>query len=152
FSAFNNQVLTNPKLLVAVEDAKSFLQLADQNYDVIISEPSNPWMAGVAAVFSREYYESCAARLRQDGIIAQWMHTYETTDETLSLVLRTFLSVFPYASIWQPAVGDLILVGSARPLHVDLEATSRRFAEPAVRSDLARVGLDSLVTVLAREI
>ena len=152
FRRFNDNVLESPKLHVSVEDAKSFLQLGTRQYDLIISEPSNPWMAGVAAVFSREYYESCAARLQPDGVMAQWMHVYETSDETVEMVLRTFFSVFPYTSIWQPATGDLILLGATRPLQVDLESTRRRFADPAIQEDLARVGLRSLPTVLAREI
>jgi hypothetical protein len=80
------------------------------------------------------------------------MHVYETTDPTVGVVLRTFASVFPSVSIWQPAMGDLILIGSRQPLRVDLDATARRFAEPAVQSDLARVGLLTLPTILAREI
>jgi len=137
---------------VAVEDAKSFLQITDRKFDLIVSEPSNPWMAGVAAVFSREYYQSCAARLNTNGMVAQWMHVYETTDETVSMVLRTFLSVFPYTSVWQPALGDLILIGAPEPLRVDLEATRERFAQPAIREDLARASLLTLSTILSREI
>lgn len=151
FARFNAQVLANPKVHLTIEDAKSFLKTTDRQYDLITSEPSNPWMAGVAGVFSREYYESCAARLQPDGIVAQWIHVYETTDETVHMVLRTFLSVFPYMSVWQAAAGDLVLVGSKRPITVDLEAAQHRFAEPGVQSDLARVEILSLATVLARE-
>jgi spermidine synthase len=152
FGAFNDGILTNPKLRLALEDAKSFLQITERKYDLIVSEPSNPWMAGVAAVFSREYYETCAARLNPGGLMAQWMHVYETTDETVNMVLRTFLSVFPYLSIWQPTAGDLILIGARQPQRPDLELMRERFAEHAVRSDFARVGLLNLPTVLAREI
>jgi spermidine synthase len=152
FANYNAHVLDSPKFHLTVEDAKSYLQTTDQRYDLIVSEPSNPWMAGVAAVFSREYYESCAARLKPGGRLTQWMHFYETSDEMVNMVLRTFLSVFPYMSVWQSAIGDMILVGGREPLSVDLEATSRRFAEPSVRADLARVGLQTLPALLASEI
>lgn len=152
FAEFNDSILSNPKLRLSIEDAKSFLKTTTQTYDLIASEPSNPWMAGVAAVFTQEYYESCADRLQPDGILTQWVQVYETTDETVELVLRTFLSVFPYASVWQPSLGDLVLVGSRRPLRVDLDATIRRFEELPVRQDLSRVGLHTLATLLAREL
>lgn len=152
FSKHNGGVLDNPKLHIAVEDAKAFLQTTRRKYDLIISEPSNPWMAGVAAVFSREYYDSCAARLNRGGLIAQWMHVYEMTDQTIDVVLRTFLSSFPNMSIWQPAQGDLILIGSREPFAVDLQQTAQRFGQPAVRKDLARAQLLTLPALLAHEI
>ncbi len=152
FAAYNDAVLDNPRFHLALEDAKSFLKITDRQYDLIVSEPSNPWMAGVAGVFSREYYEDCAARLKPEGIVAQWMHIYETTDETVEMVLRTFMAAFPYASVWQPAVGDLVLIGSRQPLRVDLERTRERFELPPIKADLARVDLLTLPTVLAREI
>ncbi|MHC1766935.1 MAG: fused MFS/spermidine synthase [Verrucomicrobiia bacterium] len=152
FVDFNDNILSNPKLHLSIEDAKSFLKTTTRKYDLIASEPSNPWMAGVAAVFTQEYYESCAERLQPDGLLTQWVQIYETTDETVELVLRTFLSVFPYASVWQPSLGDLILVGAQQPLRVDLEAMTRRFEELPVRQDLARVNLLTLPTVLAREL
>jgi spermidine synthase len=152
FSEYNDRILENPKLRLAVEDAKSYLKLSDRDYDVIISQPSNPWMAGVAAVFSQEYYEDCRARLRPDGLMIQWMQIYETTDRTVELVLRTFSSVFPYMSVWQPAMGDFILVGSTQPMMVNIDAMERRYADPLVHTDLARAGLFSFTTILAREI
>ena len=84
--------------------------------------------------------------------MAQWMHIYETTDETLNLVFRTFLSVFPYMSIWQPALGDFVLIGGVQPLQVSLPDTIARYSEAPVAADLARVGLLTLPTVLSREI
>lgn len=151
FSAFNDNILKNSTLHLAIEDAKSFLKTSDRQYDLIISQPSNPWMAGVAAVFSREYYESCARRLKPDGVMAQWVQGYETTDETVAMVFRTFLSVFPYASAWQAALGDIFLIGTSQPLRVDLEAMQARFNEPSIRGDLARINLHTLPTILARE-
>src|SRR5262245_23933395 len=67
FQTYNRNVLHDPRLRLVVEDAKTSLQLTAETYDVIISEPSNPWMAGVATVFSREFYQSCRAHLRTNG-------------------------------------------------------------------------------------
>ena len=120
-------------------------------YDVIISEPSNPWMAGVSGVFSREYYESCRKRLRPDGLMAQWVQIYETSNEALEMVLATFTAVFPYLSVWQGSIGDLILIGSTQPQNVDLNELEKRFAEPKVKADLERFDLFRLPVFLARE-
>jgi spermidine synthase len=152
FSVHNNQVLGNPRLHLVVEDAKAFLQTTETKYDLIISEPSNPWMAGVAAVFSLEFYETCRARLHDDGLMAQWVQIYETNDKALDLVLATFGSVFPRFSVWRTSESDLVLVGSRNPMRVDLAALQRRFSDPAIQRDLARISLTRLPALLACEV
>jgi predicted membrane-bound spermidine synthase len=152
FGPFNDKVLENPRVNLVIEDAKSFLQITDQFYDVIISEPSNPWVAGVAGVFSAEYYETCRARLKPGGLMAQWVQFYETDDRTLETVFATFSSAFPFMSVWQTAQGDLILVGTAQPFELDFAALRQRFNEPAIKSDMERFDLYRLPVLLAREI
>jgi spermidine synthase len=152
FVDHNDRVHENPRVHIVLDDAKSFLRTTTNRYDVVISEPSNPWMAGVAGVFTREYYESCRDRLQTNGLMLQWVQIYETDDETLNLVLRTFTSVFPFMSIWRPGLSDLALVGSTQPSERDLGALLRRFAEPAIKSDLGRIEIDRPVQLLAREV
>lgn len=152
FRDYNDNVLENPKVRVVIEDAKSFLKITEKTYDVIVSEPSNPWMAGVSGVFSLEYYEDCRSRLKPDGLMAQWVQVYETNDETLNMVLRTFTSVFPYTSIWRPAMGDLVMVGSTQPRSTDLRRMEERFMDPRVKADLERIEITSLSVVLSCEL
>lgn len=152
FGPHNDQVLEHSRVRLVREDAKTFLQMADTKYDVIISEPSNPWMAGVAGVFSFEYYLSCRNRLQPDGLMAQWVQVYETDDAALKVVLRTFSSVFPYLSVWVASSGDLILLGGTQPREVDWGAMRERFELPAVKSDLERIDILRLPVVLARQI
>ncbi|MEW6160338.1 MAG: fused MFS/spermidine synthase, partial [Verrucomicrobiota bacterium] len=152
FRNHNDQLLQNPKVRVVIEDAKSFLKITDHKYDVIVSEPSNPWMAGVAAVFSREYYENCRSRLKEDGIMTQWLQAYETNEEAMNTVFATFTAVFPFMSVWQGTLGDIILIGSTQPLKVDLGALEQRFQDERVKSDLARFQLTSVVAFLSREV
>lgn len=151
FGQYNDHFWENPKIKVTVEDAKSFLRITRSRYDAIISEPSNPWMAGVAGVFSQEYYEDCRSRLKPNGMMVQWVQSYETSDQLLDIVLRTFSSVFPFVSLWESSPADLVLVGSTRPLQVDLDAMQARFGLPAVKADLARMEMVSLSSLLARE-
>ncbi len=90
FTRWNNGVLTNSRAHFYHEDARTVLKLSSQKYDVIISEPSNPWMVGVASVFTREFYQIAASRLKPGGIMTQWFHTYEMDDANVDVVLRTF--------------------------------------------------------------
>jgi len=152
FEPFNDRVLDNPRVRLVIEDAKSFMLMTDQKYDIIISEPSNPWMAGVSGVFSREYYETCRNHLLPDGLMAQWVQVYETSDDALQTVLATYTSIFPYLSVWQGSLGDLILVGSTQPFRVDMKALEKRFHEPSVKSDMERFDLFRFPVFLAREI
>ncbi len=142
FAEANQNALQDPRLHVAIEDAKCFLQTTTQEYDVIVTEPSNPWMAGVAAVFSREYYQDCRSRLRSGGIIAQWLQSYETDDRTLDMVVATIGSVFPYLSVWQTSTGDLLLVGSPERMKIDVEEVALRMKAPEVAMDLKRISIE----------
>ncbi len=115
FNPWNNNVLSDPRTHLIVQDARAHLQLTGQTYEVIISEPSNPWMAGLAALFTRDFFSVAKQRLIDGGIFVQWMHTYQMDWETFALVGRTFASVFPNSRlvIMNPAKseGDFLLVG-----------------------------------------
>jgi spermidine synthase len=95
FVPWNNKVLSDLRTNLIIQDGRAHLQLTRQNYDVIISEPSNPWMAGLAALFTRNFFSLARDRLNDDGIFVQFMHSYQMDWETFALVGRTFTSVFP---------------------------------------------------------
>jgi len=127
------------------DDARSALLAAEavgQRWDVIISEPSNPWVAGNASLFTREMFERMRGRLRPGGVLAQWIQLYETDDEALRLVVRTLRAVFPKVTAWVLYPTDLLLVAGNAEWEPDLEGLGRRAREPAVAADLARVGID----------
>ncbi len=151
FQKVNDGVLDNERLHLTVEDAKSFLKLTEQKYDVISSEPSNPWLAGVAGVFSQNYYEDCRRKLKPGGVMAQWVQLYETNNEALQTILATFASVFPHLSIWMGMNADLILIGSPEPLFVDLEDLETRFAQPRVREHFEQINIFQFPVFLAAE-
>lgn len=152
FGPDNGEALADRRVRLAVEDAKTFLQTTTRSYDIIATEPSNPWMAGVAGVFSREYYLDLRARLKPGGVVAQWLQAYEADDRMIDIVISTFSSVFPSVGIWQVGPGDLVLIGSVDPLKPDSAAMERGFALPGVREDLARVGISSLTSLLMLEL
>ena len=95
FRPWNNMVVSNPKTDLIIQDGRAHLQLTDRTYDIIISEPSNPWMAGLANLFTREFFELANARLNPNGIFVQFFHSYEMDWNVFSLVGRTFADIFP---------------------------------------------------------
>ena len=151
FEKWNSGVLTDKRTTIRVEDARTVLKLSPQLYDVIITQPSNPWMAGVGSVFSREYYELGASRLKEGGIMAQWFHLYDMHDGIVSLVLRTFGTVFPHVEVWDCGAGDLVLLGSKQPWPATTAHYQKFFDRERPRNDLARIGLQSINALLARQ-
>jgi spermidine synthase len=104
--------LSKPGVRLIVGDGRSHLLLTPQRYDVIVSEPSNPWMSGVAALFTREFFEAARSRLKPGGMLCQWAHTYDISAEDLRSIVRTFASVFPQGTMWLIGEGDLLLIGT----------------------------------------
>ncbi len=152
FEPWNRGVLTNSRTRVLSEDARTVLKLDPQQYDIVISEPSNPWVAGIGSVFSREFYELAASRLKPGGIMAQWFHIYEVHDGLVMLVLRTFQSVFPHVEIWESQKGDIILLGSLSPWESSLAKFQRVYERPTAKADLERVGLPAPASVYIRQL
>ena len=151
FAPWNHGAITNALTRIRLEDARTVLKLNPETYDAIVSEPSNPWFASVGSVFSREFYQIAAARLKPGGLMVQWFHMYEMHDGIVDLVLRTFQSVFPVMEIWDSNGGDIILVGSDRSWSCSLETLRQGYAREAVRQDLASVGLSTPEALLARQ-
>jgi hypothetical protein len=151
FAQWNRGVCTNDRTHIYHDDARTVLKLSSQKYDAIIAEPSNPWMAGVASVFSREFYQLVASRLKPGGLMTQWFHIYEMDDQTLFLVLRTFASVFPKMEIWDLGDNDIILLGSQQAWETGPEIYQKVFALERPRAALASIGLLTPETVLARQ-
>jgi len=95
FIPWNNNVLADPRTELIIQDGRAHLELTEKKYDVIISEPSNPWMAGLATLFTHEFMNLAKNRLMEGGIYVQWLHSYQMDWPTFSLVGRTFSRVFP---------------------------------------------------------
>ena len=152
FGGWNHHVLDDPRTHFWREDARTVLKLRPQIYDVIITEPSNPWFVGIGSVFSREYYQLAASRLKPGGIVAQWFQVYETQDDMVELVLRTFNSVFPYMEIWDAGAGDIVLLGSKQPWATGPDVFQQGFAIDRVRTDMWMIDIQSPEALLARQL
>ncbi len=143
----------NPKVRVERGDAYRTLLRSQGDYDVIVSEPSNPWVTGVEMLFSREFLEAARSRLAPGGVYAQWFHVYETDVEVVKLVLRTYASVFHDVSVWFTLRGDLVLLGFDRPTRaLDTDALEERFGQPDFSEAFARVEIDRFAQLIAHEL
>ncbi len=132
----NHRVLDQPKVHLTLTDAREVLQTTHRKYDLIASEPSNPYRTGVSSLYTREFYEAARHRLTERGIFIQWLQGYEVDLQTIRTVITTLGEVFPHVEIWETNPADLVLVCSQQPLEyraVDLEA---RIVEPAMREAL----------------
>jgi len=125
FSPYNNNCLLDPRTRIIVQDGRNHLELTNETYDVIISEPSNPWMAGMANLFTLEYFQTVKDRLTGNGIFAQWIHSYEMDWYSFSMAGRTFAEVFPDGLLVKMLSSDYLLVGFAGKKELDLETAER---------------------------
>lgn len=150
FAKENRGVLENPRVHLAIADGRNFLLASDARYDVIISEPSNPWMRGMGNLFSLEFYELVARRLAPRGVVCQWIHGYGLFPEDVQMVVNTFRAVFPHTTIWNTIPGDFLLIGSREPLALEYNHIASRYASlPLLQEDMARLGLHSPLAFLA---
>ncbi len=151
FSADNRDALNDPRCHVHIEDARTFLTLSPEKYDLIVSVPSNPWVTGVSGLFSRDFFRIARERLAPGGRMVQWIHTYESNEPLVQLVVRTLRDSFEHGTTWLGAA-DMLLIASREPQVFDVEAMSRRMQPPAVAEDLRRLGITRVSTLLARQV
>jgi spermidine synthase len=111
FTPWNNACLSDPRTRLIVQDGRNHLALTREKYDVIISEPSNPWMAGLANLYTLDFFRLVRERLRDQGIFAQWIQSYEMDWDTFSLLGRTFAEVFPKGAMFKVGPVDYLLLG-----------------------------------------
>ncbi len=143
FREANHAVLESPHVRVIAQDASLYVRGTGRSYDVIVSEPSNPWVAGMADLFTLDALEAARQRLRPGGAMAAWFHAYSTDVDTVTAILATFQRVFPRAALVEMVSGqDYMLVGMVDPVGVDVDRAVARLADERVQRDLASCGID----------
>ncbi|NOR44866.1 MAG: hypothetical protein GQ534_04700, partial [Candidatus Delongbacteria bacterium] len=140
---FNNRPLERKNVTLHLTDGRLHLQRSIGKYDLITSEPSNPWLAGVSDLFTVEYYQLANEALTPEGVFGQWIHMYSLQSEALQLVFRSFLEVFPEAYMMVVNPGeDLLLIGVKGSYRPNLEDIKRRIKVPEIATDLAQPPLN----------
>lgn len=144
FAPENRNALADSRVRTIVADGRNVLATTSAQYDLIVSEPSNPWIGGIATLFTVEFFEKARAHLTADGVMAQWVHGYTMAPEDLQMIAATFRAVFPHVSLWSPMAGDFILIGTLHPQGVNLERVRDLYTRHAgVRQDFEVSGLSS---------
>lgn len=144
FSPFNHNALDDGRLRLVLEDGRNHIALTEKKYDVIISEPSNPWISGVGALFTIDFFEMARKRLNPGGIFCIWVHTNMSPDGFKSIT-RTFSEAFPAVTMWESIVGDdYLLIGSMEPYAFSYEKVKRYFADPVIKKDLRKIGIHNI--------
>ncbi len=139
----------DPRFHLLRVDARSQLWSSSQKYDVIISEPSNPWISGVSNLFTEDYYRIAEGRMKPGGLFCQWIQYYSLSPEDLHILLGTFLRVFPSVSVWipsrpgEPSLGDILILGSQSEPIPDSARISRLTHQPGLAEDLAKCGIQT---------
>jgi spermidine synthase len=128
-SSVNANAMSNPKVHVLIGDGRETLLTTPARYDLIASEPSNPYRAGIASLFTQEFYRSASRRLSDDGLFLQWLQAYEVDGETIRTVYATLSSVFPVVETFQTTYADLLLVGSMKPVSYNTSILAGRLGQ-----------------------
>ena len=151
FDNDNHRPLENPKVTARVGDGRNFLGQRRDKFEVIVSQPSNPWLTGVSNLFTREYFQDVKKRLAPGGIFCQWAQLYEMAPWNIKTIYRTVSEEFPYVYVFaaEDLSSDTILIASMTPLTLDRAVLDHAFRDPVTRAEAKRGGLGSAHDVLA---
>lgn len=137
----NRDVLRDPRLHIIVDDARNFLFTTHEKYDLIISEPSNPWIAGVATLFTEEFYRQTRDHLAQGGLLVQWVQMYSIFPEDWKMVMGTLAHEFPQVSVWTGTYGDAVLLAQSEAGPLSLDRLRHLWDNASLRDDYQGMGL-----------
>jgi spermidine synthase len=151
FAPRNASAFADPRSHIVFDDAKTFFSSRNRKYDIIVSEPSNPWVSGVASLFTSEFYRLVRRHLNEDGVLVQWFQMYEIDASLIASVLRALGENFPDYAVYASTGSDLLIVAGetrtlARPI-ADILATM-----PGVARELRRVQVTSIRDIEVRRI
>ncbi|HEX8953092.1 MAG TPA: fused MFS/spermidine synthase, partial [Polyangia bacterium] len=151
FGPWNHHPEADPRVRVIIGDGRNFLTQASDKYDVIVSEPSNPWITGVSNLFTVDYWKLARARLADDGVFCQWAQLYEMSSKNIKVILKSFAEVFPYTYVFsaEDLSSDVILVATNHPLPLDRARLQRNFVGDKLRAELHRADVKSADDIIA---
>ena len=147
FRPRNSAAFADPRSAILIDDAKTYFSSLSRRYDILISEPSNPWVSGVSSLFTREFYRRIRAHLAPGGILVQWFQLYEIGPSLLASVMRALGEEFPHYAVYAPSDHDLLIVASQTPLPAP---QARVFQQPGLAKELRHVHLHTIGDLDAR--
>jgi spermidine synthase len=149
FNRYNRSILDNEKVNLILADARNYMLASGKSYDVIISEPSNPWLAGEGFLFTKEYYQIARDKLNKDGVFLQWIGAYDFSVRDFKIMLNTINAVFPYIQIWSDRAGsDMYIIASMENKLYDYQHVSQRLQEENIRQDFEIISIGTKSEIL----
>lgn len=148
FSHVNREPEKDPRLTIEYNDGRNYLQCAGRKFDVIISEPSNPWQAGVCNLFTREYFQVCKRSLKPGGAVSIWLQITEVPSENVLGVIRSLNDTFKNTMAFGIGWGNVVLVASDDPLDLQLGSIDNAFRQPVIAEELEDVGVPDVAAVI----
>lgn len=148
FSALNERVFTDPRSTIRILDGRTWLSSMPKKYDMIISEPSNPWQTGNANLFTADFFRIAGNRLNDGGILCQWIPYYNMDSSHFKLIIKSLQSVFPYVHLWMSGT-DTFLLSSMHPLEIKSERLKHLFKKTEIHGKIADMHIDTPVSLLS---
>lgn len=145
-----DRVFTDPRSRIVIDDARAHFSKTRSRYDLIVSEPSNPWVSGVASLFTVEFYAHVANHLAEGGHFVQWLQLYEAGPEMAASILRAFTLVFPEFSAYATNTGDMVLI-ARRDGRLPVLSGAALDGMPGLQKNLLELGIDSTAMLAAHE-
>ncbi len=156
FGKENYGVKEDPRTTIHYDDARHFILTSKDEFDIITSDPIHPWVKGTSALYSKQYFELVKQHLRPGGFVTQWVPLYESDIATVKSELATFFDVFPNGTVWGNTINgegnDLVLLGQAEPLNLNVDALDDRWDRPdhaRVAQSMGAVNFHNATDVLA---
>lgn len=150
FAHVNFAPETDPRTQLVPADGRNYLLCTDEKFDVIISEPSNPWQAGVCNLFTREYFQICKERLSPDGAFCFWSQVTEMPTKNLKEILAALTSVFPSVFIFDSGQGDICAVAMNNESRISMATIEQSLANPYLAQFLGRAHIGSPEDLISR--
>src|SRR5262249_29369335 len=134
FAEHNFDVVRNPKVHVQIDDARHYIYTTKETFDAITSDPLDPWVKGAAMLYTKEFFEEAKRHLNPGGVVTLFVQLYESNTEAVKSEIATFLDVFPDGVVWgntnEGRGYDLVLLGAAKPITIDVDAIEARLQRP----------------------
>ncbi len=147
FADWNFNAVENPKVKIVINDGANYVKASRKQYDIISSDPIHPFVLGTGILYSTDHWRECRKRLREGGVIAQWIPLYQLSADDFACIVRSFMDVFPNATMWYCGI-DVVLIGAKGDFKFDPDRMAAQMQDPKMRADLASMGAHSVGDVL----
>lgn len=150
FDHVNSLRKSDKRVKVELNDGRNYLLATDGRFDVIISEPSNPWQVGVCNLFTSQYFSICHQRLKPGGVLSVWLQIGEIPPAQIKSIIAALNAVFKNSLIFTSSPRALVILASDGPLEIDVDSLAKKCTEQPIKSELSRIGINSPAAILAR--